>query len=244
LQNLTVHLGSASQLSSRAGPRAPALSTAPADRPAPPVSGTVAQHCAAAHPSGVSLPALSNRNARTRRTSPTSAAIGPLPGDARRAPWHPRAAWHPHARDPHLFPSSFPSAALPPSRSLLHSFPRPYSSPTVPLERPSFPTAPRTRTATSGHRQPPLPREFRPSTTAVRHSPVSSSPSYQSPKFLTNLSLPHLSRAAGLHHPRRRPLEPPPRRRTPPSDAIGTASPSTRRSGAPLSSPPCPAPSL
>jgi hypothetical protein len=59
MQNLTVHLGSATPLSSRAGPRAPVLSTAPADRPVPPVSGTTARHCAAAHPSAPSLPALS-----------------------------------------------------------------------------------------------------------------------------------------------------------------------------------------
>jgi hypothetical protein len=119
----------------------------------------------------------------------------------------PRAAGHPHARDPHLFP---PLSPLPRCRraarsplALLHSSSHPHSPPTPSLERPSFPTAPRTRTAVSGHRQPPLPHGFRPSTAAARHSPVSSSPSYQSLKFLANPSLPRLSRAAGLHHPRR-----------------------------------------
>jgi hypothetical protein len=64
MQNLTVHLGSATLLSSRAGPRALVLSTAPADRAAPPVSGTATRHCAAAHLSALSLPALSGRHAR------------------------------------------------------------------------------------------------------------------------------------------------------------------------------------
>jgi hypothetical protein len=249
MQNITVHLGSATPLSSRAGPCAPTLSTAPADRPAPPVSGTATRHCAAAHLSAPSLPALSGRHARGSRRprAPRSSRCRGTPTGRGQAPRHPRAAWHPHARDPHLFPPLFPlprcRRATRSSLALLHSFPRPHSSLTPSLERPSFPTTPRTQTATSGHRQPPLPRGFRPSTAAVRHSPVSSSPSYQSPKFLTNPSLPRLSQAAGLHHPHRRPLEPPPHRRTPPPDTVGTASPSTRRSGVPLSSPPCPTPS-
>jgi hypothetical protein len=121
MQNLTVYLGSATPLSSRAGPRAPALSIAPADRPAPPVSGTAARRCAAAHPSAPSLPALSGRHAHARRTSPASAALGPLPGDVRRSGPGPTAPPH-HVAPPRLgspsFPSSFPSAALPPSRSL------------------------------------------------------------------------------------------------------------------------------
>jgi hypothetical protein len=240
MQHLTVHLGSANPAFFAGRPmRAGALHHA-ADRPAPPVSGTAARHCAAAHPSGASLPALSGRHARAahvvRELHARAAGRG-------QAPRHPLAAWHPTPGTPTFFPPHFPSAALPPSRSRVDSSSRPHSSPTPSLERPSFPTAPLTQTAASDHRQPPLPRGFRLSTAAVRHSPVSSSPSYQSPKFLANPSLPRLSRAAGLHHPRWRPLEPPPRRRTPPPDAIGTASLSTRRSGTPLSSPPCPAPS-
>jgi hypothetical protein len=38
--------------------------------------------------------------------------------DRGQAPRHPRAVWHPPCPGPPLFPSSFPSAALPPSRSL------------------------------------------------------------------------------------------------------------------------------
>jgi hypothetical protein len=83
MQNLTVHLGSTNPLSSRAGPRAPTLSTVPDDRPAPPVSDTTARHCAAAHPLGASLPALSGRHARVRRMSSVSAALRPLSSDDR-----------------------------------------------------------------------------------------------------------------------------------------------------------------
>jgi hypothetical protein len=71
--------------SSRAGPRAPALSSAPADRPAPPVSDTAARHCAAAHSPGASLLALSGRHARARRTSSACATLRPLSGDDRRS---------------------------------------------------------------------------------------------------------------------------------------------------------------
>jgi hypothetical protein len=94
-----------------------------------------------------------------------------------------QAPRHPHARDPHLFPSPFSlcratAEPLAP-RYRVDSSSRPHSSPTPSVERLSFPTAPRTQTAASGHRQPPLPRGFRPSTAAVRHSPGSSSPSYR-----------------------------------------------------------------
>jgi hypothetical protein len=246
MQNLTVYLRSANPAFFTGRPtRARALHRA-ADRPAPPVSGTAARHCATTHLSVLSLPALSGRHARSRR-APRSGRCRATTAGRGQAPRHTHSTWHPHARDPHLFPSPFSlcrAAAEPLApRSRVNSSSRPHSSPTPSLERLSFPTAPHTRTATSGHRRPTLPRGFRPSTAVVRHSPVSSSLSYQSPKFLANLSLPRLSRAAGLHHPRRRPPEPPPRRRTPPPDAVGTASPLTRRSGAPLSSPPCPTPS-
>jgi hypothetical protein len=180
--------------SSRAGP------CAPADRLAPPISGTAAWHCAAAHPSGASLLALSDWHARARRTSSVSAALGPLPGGDRQSRPGPTAPLRrvapPCPGPPTFFPPLSPlSRCRRAARSplaLLHSFPRPHSSPTPPLERPSFPTAPRTQTTAGDHRQPPLPRGFRPSTAAVRHSPVSSSPSYQSLKFLTNPSLPRL----------------------------------------------------
>jgi hypothetical protein len=84
MQNLTVHLGSATQLSSRTGPRAPALSTAPVDRPTPPVSGTAARHCGTAHPSGASLPALGLLSGAVRRSGP-----GPTAPPRRVAPPHP-----------------------------------------------------------------------------------------------------------------------------------------------------------
>jgi hypothetical protein len=107
MQNLTVHLGSATPLSSRAGPRVPVLSSTPADRPAPPVSDTATRHCAAAHPSAPSLPALSGRHtraahvARERRARAAAGRRSPV-GD-----WPhgtPAPCGTHHARDPHLFP--------------------------------------------------------------------------------------------------------------------------------------------
>jgi hypothetical protein len=144
-------------------------------------------------PSAPSPPALSGRHARVRHIA-VSVALGPLQGAVRRSGPGPTA---PHSRDPHLFPPLSPlprchRAARSPL-ALLHSFSHPHSSLTPPLERPSFPTTPRTRTTTSGHRQPlslvDSGRAPPPSTIP----PVSSSPSYQSPKFLANPSLPRLS---------------------------------------------------
>jgi hypothetical protein len=231
MQNHTVHLGSATPLSSQAGPRAPA------DRPAPPVGDTAARHCAAAHPSAPSLPALSGRHARATQRSGHCRAPSASRGQA---PWHPRTAWHPTPGTP-TFSLPFPlchAAAeplAPRSRCTTHC---PIPTPLRPLLLSARASPPLPAPG-----PPPLPRGFRSSTAAICHSPVSSSPSCQSPKFLANPALPRLSRAAGLHHPHWRPPEPPPHRRTPPPDAICTASPSTRRSGAPLPSPPCPTPS-
>ncbi len=219
--------------------RARALAPAPCspratDSPAPPVSDTAARYCAGPPVSSLSRAVSDRPSVRARRTSPARAARGLLP-----AP--------PASRDP-LFPPLFPSR--PRCRRALSAarFPSARKSFFSPLsdfsrECSSLPATPRTRTAVSGHRSPPLPREFRPTSAAVRLSPVSSSPSFQSPGFLAISSPPRLSRAAGPPQPRRRPPETPHRRRTPPPDAVGTASPSTRRSGAPLSLPPCPAPS-
>jgi hypothetical protein len=198
MQNLTVHLGSATPLSSWAGPPAPALSTAPANIPAPPVSGTAARQCVAPHLSAPSLPALSGRHARAQCTSPASAALEPLSGAVRQSGLGPMALPRhvaPPRLGPPLSPLLFPlcrRAAHSPL-ALLDSSTGPHSSPTPPLERLSIPTTPCTRTAASDHRQPPLARRFRPSTAAVRHFPVSSSPSYQYPRFLANPSLPRLS---------------------------------------------------
>jgi hypothetical protein len=133
MQNLTVHLGSATPFSSRAGPHAPALSTAPADRPAPPVSDTAARHCAAAHPLSASLP-RSVRPACARvvhvaRERCARAAAGRRPPIGARPHGTPAPCGTPHARDPHFFP---PLSPLPRCRraarsqlALLHSFSRP-----------------------------------------------------------------------------------------------------------------------
>jgi hypothetical protein len=235
--------------------RARALAPAPrspraADSPAPPVSDTAAV-TVPAHLSALSRAASDRPSVRARGARRPPA---PRTGCCRRRPpvgtgplEPPRAAWHSHARDP-LFPPLFPSR--PRCRRALSAarFPSAWKSFFSPLsdfsrECSSLPATPRTRTAVSGHRSSPLPREFRPTSAAVRLSPVSSSPSFQSPGFLAISSPPRLSRAAGPPQPRRRPPETPHHRRTPPPDAVGTASPSTRRSGAPLSLPPCPAPS-
>jgi hypothetical protein len=147
-------------------------------------------HCVAAHPSDV---------------SPLSISAGR--GQAPR---------HPHARTPN-FSLLFPP--LPRCRRAarsplapLHSSSHLHSSPTPPLKRPSLPTSPRTWTAASSHRQPTLPRGFRPSTATVHHSPVSSSPSCQSLHFLAIFSPPCLSSAAGPHTHHCHPPEPPPHR--------------------------------
>jgi hypothetical protein len=183
MQNLTVHPGGPSPFllgPAHARPR----SHTPTDRSALPVSSTAARYCAAA-PHQTSLPSLF-------------------------LSWHPP----PHARTPTFsllfspLPRCHRAASSP--LALLHSSSRLHSSPTPPLERPSLPTAPRTRTAASGHRQPTLPRGFWPSTATVRHSPVSSSPSYQSLQFLAIFSPSCLSDAAGPHTRRRHPPEPPP----------------------------------
>jgi hypothetical protein len=243
MQNPTVHLGSATPLSSRAGPRAPVLSTAPTDRLAPPASGTTTRYCAVAHPSAPSLPrsvrpacarvvhVARERHARAaagrRPLVGTSPHGTPTPGTPTFSLLFPlcRAAAEP------LAPRSRCSTRPPiptPLRLLLSSA---RASPPLPAPGPPPPaTGSPLSLADSGQAPPP-------SATPL----VSSSPSCQSPIFFVNPSLPRLSRAAGLHHPRRRPPEPPPRRRTPPPDAVCTTLPSTRRSGVPLSSPPCPA---
>jgi hypothetical protein len=151
----------------------------------------------------------------------------------------PRAVWHPHTREP-LSPPLFPlPAELPPSafrRALLCR--KPDFSPLLDhsLERSSLPTTPRTQTTTSGHRSPPLPREFRPTSAVVRLPPVSSSPG-----FLAISSPPRLSRAAGPPQPCRQPLETPHHRRTLPPRDLSSASPSSRRSGERHHRPTCPA---
>jgi hypothetical protein len=121
MQNITVHRGSATPLSSRAGPRAPAISTVPADTPVPPISSTAARHCAAAHPSGASLrhsvrPARA-RAAHVARECRTRAAVG------RRPPVRARPHGTPTPGTPHfslLFPLCH-AAAEP--LALLHSSP-------------------------------------------------------------------------------------------------------------------------
>jgi hypothetical protein len=162
MQNLTVHLGSTTPLSSRAGPRALALSTALADRLAPPVRR---------------LSPRSVRHARARRTSPASAALGPLSGAVRR--WGPGPTAPPRPGPP-PFPFSSPCAALPSSRSLPA-----HAAPLVPLSpllsdpssrapelphcsphpdrhlRPPAAPSP-SRIPAEHHRRPPLPGELLP----------------------------------------------------------------------------------
>jgi hypothetical protein len=215
MQNLTVYLGSATPLSLRAGPRAPALSTVPGTKPRP---------------------------TRQRPLSPLCPAGTPV---GARPNYTPRAAWHHHARDSHLFPSPFPSAALPPSRTLpARAAPlvlpcpllsEPFSrAPELPHRSPHLdchlrpPAAPSPSRILAEHRRrPPLPGELLPELPIPEISCKSLTPS---PLVSCRIS-----------SPPRRPSEPPPRRRTPPPDVVCTASPSTCRSGAPLSSPSCPA---
>jgi hypothetical protein len=113
MQNLTVHLGSATPLSSRASPRVPALFTAPATgRPhlsvAPP-PGTVLRP-----PCQLPLSPLCSAGSRAPRSGPCRASFA----SRGQTPRHPRGAWHPPTPGTPTFSLLFPSAALPPSRSL------------------------------------------------------------------------------------------------------------------------------
>jgi hypothetical protein len=142
-----------------AQPRAYACALpAPTDRPAPPISGTAARHCAAAHPSDAYLPSLFPPATRARRTTPVSATLGLLPGAIRQSgpgPMSPPRRVAPPRPDPHLFPPLFPSAALPPSRSL--------PARTAPLVLPSpLLSDPSSRAPEPPHRSPHLDRRLRP----------------------------------------------------------------------------------
>jgi hypothetical protein len=185
--------------------RARALAPAPrspraADSPAPPVSDTAARYCAGPHVSSLSRAVSDRPSVRARRTSPARAAHGLLPAPPAGRDRTPRAPARRVAlpRPGPPLPSSFPlSAALPPS-ALRRAFSLRAEIVFSPLsdfsrECSSLPATPRTRTAVSGHRSSPLPREFRPTSAAVRLSPVSSSPSFQSPGFLAISSPPRLS---------------------------------------------------
>jgi hypothetical protein len=124
MQNLIVHPGSATLFlhgPAHARERAD-LSPTPADRPAPPVSGIAARHCAAAHPSDASLPrsvrqtrARAAHVAHERRARATAGRRPPVGARPHGTP-APRGTPTP---GPPPFPSSLsPSVALPPSRSL------------------------------------------------------------------------------------------------------------------------------
>jgi hypothetical protein len=216
-----VQSGSPIPFSSRAGPRALARShprpRSPhaANRPTPPVSDTAARYCAGPPVSPLS-PTLSPTErarathvARPRHARAAAGATrwsGPDPTSSRA----PRGT--PHARDPLSLPFFPLSTALPPSAlrlAPLRQKPDFSSLSDHSLERSSLSATPRTRTAVSGHRRLPLPREFRPTSAAVRLSPVSASPSFQSLRFLAISSPPRLSRAAGPPQPRRQPPETP-----------------------------------
>jgi hypothetical protein len=93
----------------------------PADRPAPPVSGTAARHCAAAHSSDASPLSVSTGNARAAHVAPerhARAAAGRRPPVGARPHGTPAARGTPTPGTPTFSPLSFPSVALPLSRSL------------------------------------------------------------------------------------------------------------------------------
>jgi hypothetical protein len=205
-----------------------------------------------AHARQTPLSPLCFRRQRTRGTrrprAPRSGRCRAPSAGRGQAPRHPlpprRVA--PPPDPPPLLP--FP----PPLSRCRRAISSPLAAPLV-LPSPLLSDSP-SRAPNSPHRSPRLDRHrhpmeaspscgFWPSTAAVRHSSVSSSPSYQSLQFLAISSPPCLSGAAEPHTRRGHPPEPPPRRQAPPPDAVCVASPSTCRSGAPLPSPPCPAPS-
>jgi hypothetical protein len=124
MQNLIVHPGSATLFlhgPAHARERAD-LPPTPADRPAPPVSGIAARHCAAAHPSDASLP-RSVRQTRARAAHVAHECCARATA-GRRPPVEARPHGTPAPRGtptpgPPPFPSSLsPSVALPLSRSL------------------------------------------------------------------------------------------------------------------------------
>jgi hypothetical protein len=123
-----------------AQPRAYACALpAPTDRPAPPVSGTTARHCATAHPSDAYLPSLFPPATRARCTTPVSATLGLLPGAIRQSwpgPMSPPRRVAPPTPGPPPFPSSFPlcRAAFEPLAPCSHCSTRPpISTPLRPL---------------------------------------------------------------------------------------------------------------
>jgi hypothetical protein len=137
--------GQSISFSSRAGPRASVRSRACAPLSPAPLTGWTRLSAAPppgtvpAHPSDASLPSLSGRHARARRTSPARATLRlmPAPPAGRgQAPRHPCAVWHPTPGPPFLpFAPLCRAAAEPfPPRSLPCSFSRLHSSPTPPLE--------------------------------------------------------------------------------------------------------------
>jgi hypothetical protein len=143
MQNLAVHLGSATPLSSRPAHKRPRSPPRPLiDQP----------HLSAAPPPGT-MP----RPTRQAPLSPRSGCCRAPSAGRGQAPRHPTPRGTPTPGTPHFFP---PLSPLPRCRraarsplALLHSFPCPHSSPTPSLERPSFPTAPRTRTRGSDGRR-------------------------------------------------------------------------------------------
>jgi hypothetical protein len=169
-----------------------------------------------AHPSAPSLPALSGRHVRVRRTSPARATLGPLPGAVHRSgpgPTAPPRHVPPPRPDPHLFPPLFPSVTLPPSR-LLPVRAAPLVLPSPLLSDPS------SRAPEPPHRSPHPDRCLQP---LVAHSPSrilaehhcrpplpgELLPEMSIPAFSCNFLTPCLSGAAGPHTRRRHPPEPP-----------------------------------
>jgi hypothetical protein len=240
MQNHTVHPGGPSPFllgPAQARPRSPA----PTDRPAPPISGTVTRHCAAAHPSAPSLP-RSVRPARARaahvaRERHARAAAAHRPSVRARPHGTPAPCGTPMPR-PHLFPPLFPSAALPPSRSL--------TTRAAPLILPSpFLSDPSSRAPEPPHCSPHQDHRLQ---SSVAHSPswIPAEHRRRPPfpgELLPELPIPAISciflnplplRCCRTPHPPSPPIGAP----SPPTNAAARrrlrASPSTQRSGAPL----------
>jgi hypothetical protein len=155
--NVTIHLGSATPFSCRAGPRAPvhrAHLSAPALLSLPP--GPARQRPASLCPNSDTPPA---RAASVSR--PAGTRSGRHPPVRARPQERPRAAWHPHGRTP-LLSAPFPLSAAPPTEPFerdrtSHPLSRHQLLSGPPLKHRLPPHYFCAHTAASGHRRP-LPR--------------------------------------------------------------------------------------
>jgi hypothetical protein len=155
MQNLTVHLGSTTPFSSRAGPRAPAhhsrLPALAATRARPRRRQRVTVRTATRRPRA---PRLDHDRPRQGRGAARRSGPGPMMSS--------HAVWHSHGRTTPPLPLLFPLCRAADRLFSYHARdarPRSVTDPVLapPLERRLPPHHFRTRTATSGHRRP-LPR--------------------------------------------------------------------------------------